>query len=62
MLNIVFFDLQSTALYSITKSDSRDVVRLYNTSNRHFLVCTNSLNSKENPGFLRLRVHRVVVL
>ena len=62
MLDITFFDLRTTALYSIAESDSRDVVRSYSTSDRHFLVCTNSLDNKENPGLLRLRVHRVVVL
>ena len=38
------------------------VVRLCNKSNRHFLVCTDNLDSKTNPGFLGLRVHCVVVL
>ena len=62
MLDITFFDLRGAALYSITESGSRDVVRLYNTSDRHFLICMNSLDNKENPDFLELRVHRVVVL
>ena len=62
MLDITFFGLRDTALYSIAESGSRDVVRLYSTSDRHFLVCTDSLDNKENPGFLGLRVHRVVVL
>ena len=62
MLDITFFDLRDTVLYSITKSGLRDVVRLYNTSDRYFLVCTDSLDNKKNPDFLRLRVHHVVVL
>ena len=62
ILDITFFGLRDTVLYSIMESDSRDVVRLYNTSDRHFLVCTNNLNNKKNLDFLRLRVHRVVVL
>ena len=62
MLDVTFFGLRDTVLHSITESGSRDVVRLYNTSNRHFLVCTNSLDNKENPGFLELRVHCIVVL
>ena len=62
MLGITFFGLRGIVLYSITESDSRNVVRLYNTSDRHFLVCTNSLDNKKNPGFLGLRVHRIVVL
>ena len=62
MLDITFFDLRGVTLYSITESDSRDVVRLYNTSDRYFLVCTDSLNNKENPDFLGLRVHYIVVL
>ena len=62
MLDVTFFGLRGTILYSIVKSGSRDVVRLYSTLDRHFLVCTNSLDNKENPDFLKLRVHRVVVL
>ena len=62
MLDIAFFDLRDTVLYSITESGSRDVVRLYSTLDRHFLVCTNSLDNKENPGFLGLRVYRIVIL
>ena len=62
MLDITFFGFRGTALYSITESSSRDVVRLYNTSHRHFLICMNSLNNKKNLGFLRLRVYCVVVL
>ena len=62
MLGITFFGLRGAALYSIAESGSRDVVRLYNTSDRHFLICTNSLDSKENSDFLGLRVHCVVVL
>ena len=62
MLGIAFFGLRDAALYSIAESDSRDVVHLYNTSDRHFLICTDSLDSKENPDFLGLRVYRVVVL
>ena len=62
MSNISFFDLKNIILYSITKSDLRDVVRLCSTSDRHFLVCTNSLNDKKNSGFLKLRVHCIVVL
>ena len=62
MSGISFFGLEDTILYSITKSGLRDVVRLYSTSDRHFLVCTNNLNDKENSGFLGLRVHCVIVL
>ena len=62
MLGIAFFGLRDIVLYSIVESGSRDVVRLYNTSDGYFLVCTDSLNNKENPSFLGLRVHRVVVL
>ena len=62
MLGFTFFDLRGTALYSIAKDGLRDVVRLYNTSDRHFLIYMNSLDNKVNLDFLRLRVHRVVVL
>ena len=62
MSDISFFDLGDTILHSITKDGLRDVVRLYSTSDRHFLVYTDSLNDKENSGFLGLRVHCVVVL
>ena len=62
ILDITFFDLRDTALYSIIESGSRDVVRLCNTLNRHFLIYTNNLNSKENSDFLRLRVYYIVVL
>ena len=62
MLNVASFGLRSTVLYSITEGGLRDVVRLYSTSDRHFLVCTDSLNGKEDSGFLRLGVHCVVVL
>ena len=62
MLDITFFNLRDTILYSITESDSRDVVRLYNISDRYFLIYTNNLNSKKNLDFLRLRVHRIVIL
>ena len=62
MLDITFFGLRDVALYLIVESDSKDVVRLYSTSNRHFLICTNSLNNKKNPGFLRLRIHYIIVL
>ena len=62
MSNILFFDLEDTTLYSITKDGLRDVVRLYNTSDRHFLICTNNLNDKKDFDFLRLRFHYVVVL
>ena len=62
MLGFTFFGLRGTALHSIAEGGLRDVVRLCNTSDRHFLVCTDSLDSKANPGFLGLRVHRVVVL
>ena len=62
ILDIVFFGLWNTILYSITERGLRDIVRLYNTSDRHLLVCTDNLNDKENSGFLRLRVHCVVVL
>ena len=62
MSDISFFGLENTTLYSITKDGLRDVVRLYSTSDRHFLVCTDSLNDKEDSGFLGLRVHCVVVL
>ena len=62
MSDISFFDLRDIILYSITKNDLRDVVRLCNTSNRHFLICTNSLNDKKDSNFLGLRVHYIVVL
>ena len=62
MSDISFFGLGDITLYSITKSNLRDVVRLCSTSNRHFLICTDSLNDKENSGFLRLRVYCIVVL
>ena len=62
MLDVTIFGLRGTALYSITKGGLRDVVRLYSTSNRHFLARTDSLDDKENSGFLGLRVHCVVVL
>ena len=62
MSSISFFGLENTILYSITKSDLRDVVRFYNVSDRHFLICMNNLNDKENSDFLRLRVYYVVVL
>ena len=62
MLDVAVFGFRDTALYLITKDDLRDVVRLCNTSNRHFLVRTNNLDDKENSGFLRLRVYCVVVL
>ena len=62
MLDITFFGLWDTVLHSITERDLRDIVRLYNMSNRHLLVCTNNLNDKKNSDFLELRVYRVVVL
>ena len=62
MLDITFFDLRGTVLYSIAKKDLRDIVRLYNISDRHFLVYTNSLNNKKNSDFLKLRVYYIVVL
>ena len=62
MLGVTVFGLRGTALHSITKSDLRDVVRLYNISNRHFLIRMNNLDGKENSGFLELRVHSIVVL
>ena len=62
MLGFTFFGLRDTVLYSIAEGGLRDVVRLYNTSNRHFLVCTDSLDNKTNSSFLRLRVHRIVML
>ena len=62
MLGITVFGLRDTVLYSITKSDLKDVVRLYSTSDRHFLTRTNNLNDKRNSDFLRLKVHYVVVL
>ena len=62
MSDISFFGLGDTTLYSITKSGLRDVVRLYSTSDRHFLVCMDNLNDKEDSGFLRLRVYCIVVL
>ena len=62
MLGITFFGLRDTALHSITESGSRDVVRLYNTSDWHFRIYTNNLNNKKNSGFFELRVHCVVVL
>ena len=62
MLDITFFGLRDAVLYSIVESGSRDVIRLYNTSNRYFLICTNSLNNKKNPNFLRLKVHHIIIL
>ena len=62
MLGIAFFGLWGTVLHSIAEGGLRDIVRLYNTSDRHLLVCTDNLDDKENSGFLELRVHRVVVL
>ena len=62
MSDISFFGLEDITLYSITKDGLRNVVRLCNTSDRHFLVCTNSLNDKEDSDFLKLRVYYVVVL
>ena len=62
ILNFTFFDLRDTVLYSITEDGLRDVIRLYSTSDPHFLVCTNNLDNKTNPDFLRLRVYRIVVL
>ena len=62
MLDIAFFGLWGTALHSIAEGGLRDIVRLCSTSDRHLLVCTDSLDDKENSGFLGLRVHRVVVL
>ena len=62
MLDITFFSLRDTVLYSITKNGLRDVVRLYNTSDRQFLICTNNLNSKKNSDFLKLKVYRIIVL
>ena len=62
MLGITFFDLLGTVLYSIAEGGLRDIVRLCNMSDRQFLVCTDSLDGKENSGFLGLRVYRVVVL
>ena len=62
MLDVTIFSLRDTVFYSITKDGLRDVVRLYNTSDRHFLIRTNSLNNKENSDFLELRVYCIVVL
>ena len=62
MLNVAIFGLRGTSLYSITESGLRDVVRLCNTSDWHFLARTDSLNDKKNSGFLGLRVHCIVVL
>ena len=62
MLGFTFFGLRDTVLHSITEDGLRDVVRLYNTSDRYFLICTDSLDNKTNPDFLRLRVYRTVVL
>ena len=62
MLSVAVFGLRSTVLYLITKSGLRDVVRLYNTLNRHFLIYINNLNDKENFDFLKLRVYYIIVL
>ena len=62
ILDITFFGLWGTALYLIAEGGLRDIVRLYNTSNRHLLICTNNLDDKKNSGFLELRVYRIVVL
>ena len=62
ILSVAGFGLRSITLYSITEGGLRDVVRLYSASDRHFLICMNSLNGKEDSGFLRLGVHYVVVL
>ena len=62
ILNVTFFGLRDTILYSIIESNLKDVVRLYNTLNRHFLICTDSLDNKKNLDFLKLRVYCVVVL
>ena len=62
ILNITDFGLRNTILYSIAEGDLRNVVRLYSTSNRHFLVYTNSLNNKKNSNSLKLKIYYVVVL
>ena len=62
ILNFTFFDLQDTVLHSIAEDGLRDVVRLYDTSDWHFLICMDNLDSKTNPDFLGLRVHCIVVL
>ena len=62
ILNITFFGLRDVVLYSITENSSRDVVRLYSTSNRHFLIYTNNLDNKENLDFLKLRIYYIVIL
>ena len=62
MLNVTFFGLRDTVLYLITENGFRDVVHLYSTSDRHFLIYMNSLNNKKNLDFLKLRVHCIFVL
>jgi hypothetical protein len=62
MLGISFFNLEDISFYSITKNDLRDVIYFYNVSDRYFLIYIDSLDSKKNSGFLRLRVYHVIVL
>ena len=62
MLSVAVFGLRDTVLYSITKGGLRDVVCLYSTSNRHFLIRTDNLDDKKNSDFLELRVYCIIIL
>ena len=62
MLDITFFDFRDITLYSIIKDDLRNVIRLYNTSDRHFLIYINNLNNKENSDFLKLKIYYIIML
>ena len=62
MSNISFFDFEDTIIYLITKNDLRDVVRLYNILDRHFLIYINNLNNKKNSNFLRLKIYYIIIL
>ena len=52
---------RSSALYSVTEGALRDTIRLRSASDGYFSARTDSLDGKDDSGFLGLHRHGVVV-
>jgi hypothetical protein len=62
MLGITFFSFGGDSVHSVTKGGFGNIVNLSSTSAGHFFSCMDSLNGKDDSGFLGLYRHDVVVV
>ena len=54
MLRITFLGFGSNSVHSVTERDFRDIINFSSSSAGYFSSCTDSLNGKNDSGFLGL--------